>query len=107
MAFQVQEAAEAMVRELRPLVAAVGRADRSLGDQLRRAATSVPLNIAEGNGRAGGDRQHHFRVAAGSAREVRAALAVAEAWGYLARAACAGALAEADRVLAMLWRLTH
>ena len=107
MAFRVQVAAEAMVRELGGVVPLVARADRALGDQLRRAATSVPLNIAEGNGRAGGDRQHHFRVAAGSAREVRAALAVAEAWGYLRPGAAAGALAEADRVLAMLWRLTH
>ena len=107
MGFQVQEAAEAMVRELAQVAPVVARADRALGDQLRRAASSVPLNIAEANGRAGGDRHHHFRVAAGSAREVRSALGIAEAWGYLKPGAAAGALAEADRVLAMLWRLTH
>ena len=107
MAFQVQEAAEAMIGQLTSVVPAVARADRALGDQLRRAATSVPLNIAEGNGRAGGDRQHHFRVAAGSAREVRSALGVAVAWGYVESHAVGGALAEIDRVLAMLWRLTH
>ena len=107
MAFQVQLAAEAMIRQLTAVVPAVARADRALGDQLRRAATSVPLNIAEGNGRAGGDRQHHFRVAAGSAREVRAALGVATAWGYVQHDAVTGALQEIDRVLAMLWRLTH
>lgn len=107
MAFKVLEAAEAMVRELRPVVPVVARVDGSLADQLRRAATSVPLNIAEGNGRQGKDRRHHFCVAAGSAREVRAALGVAEAWGYLPAQATAGALAEADKVLAMLWRLTH
>ncbi len=107
MAFQVQEAAEAMVRELRPVVEAIARADGQLADQLRRAATSVPLNIAEGNGRAGRDRRHHFTIAAGSAREVRAALSVAAAWGYLQSGSAEGALAEADRVLAMLWRLTH
>ena len=107
MAFLVQQAAEAMVRELGPVVAQIARVDSEPGSQLRRAASSVPLNIAEGNGRAGRDRQHHCRVAAGSAREVRAALAVATAWGYLGSPAIAGALAEADRVLAMLWRLTH
>ena len=107
MAFQVLEAAQRMVRELKPVVEAVGRKDKPLADQLRRAATSVPLNIAEGKGRSGNDRLHHFRVAAGSAREVQAALQVAEGWGHLEAAAAAPALTEADRVLAMLWRLTH
>jgi four helix bundle protein len=107
MAFLVQQAAEQMIRQLTSVVPAVARADRALGDQLRRAATSVPLNIAEGNSRAGGDRAHHFRVAAGSAREVRAALGVATAWGYVDAQQVTGALEELDRVLAMLWRLTH
>jgi len=46
-----------------------------------------------------------FRIAAGSAAEVRATLEVALAWGYLDAAPLAAA--EVDRVLAMLWRLTH
>ena len=41
------------------------------------------------------------------AREVRAALGVATAWGYVQHDAVTGALQEIDRVLAMLWRLTH
>ena len=107
MAFQVLEAAQQMVRQLKPVVQAVARVDRPLADQLRRAASSVPLNIAEGNGRAGNDRLHYFRVAAGSAREVRAALQVAEGWGHVDPEATAPAHSEASRVLAMLWRLTH
>jgi four helix bundle protein len=107
MAFQVLEAAHQMVRELRPVVQAMARMDKPLADQLRRAASSVPLNIAEGNGRAGNDRLHHFRIAAGSAREVRAALHVAEGWGHIEAAATAPALTEVDRILAMLWRLSH
>ena len=46
-----------------------------------------------------------FRIAAGSAAEVRAALEVALAWGCID--AAPEAEAELDRVLAMVWRLTH
>jgi four helix bundle protein len=105
MAFQVLEVAQSMVRQLGPVVRSVALADGSLADQLRRAATSAALNIAEGNGRKGRDRVQHFRVAAGSTREVRAALEVAMAWGYVGAGATEGALGEADRLVAMLWRL--
>lgn len=75
--------------------------------QLRRAAASVPLNLAEGRRRSGRDRQHLFRIAAGSAAEVRACLLVAQAWGWLAEDGAAESLALIDRVLAMCWRLTR
>ncbi len=81
------------------------RDDRALADQLRRAASSVALNLAEGNRRTGQDRVQFFRIAAGSAAEVRAALEVGRAWGSVAGSEPAEV--ELDRVLAMLWRLTH
>jgi four helix bundle protein len=65
----------------------------------------VVLNLAEGNRRTGQDRLQFFRIAAGSAAEVRAALEVACAWGHIEASPAAGT--EVDRVLAMLWRLTH
>jgi four helix bundle protein len=44
-------------------------------DQLRRSASSVPLNIAEGVGRTGtGDSSRHYSIARGSAMECGAAL---------------------------------
>ena len=43
---------------------------RSLADQLIRSAGSVPANLAEGHGRFGRDRLHHYRIAYGSAKEV-------------------------------------
>ena len=103
--FHVYGAALGLVSALRPVLDGLMKADRSLADQLRRAASSVVLNIAEGNRRAGRDRLQFFRIAAGSAAEVRAALDVARAWGMVG--AAPEAEAELDRVLAMLWRLTH
>src|SRR5947209_7513129 len=42
-----------------------------LGAQLRRAATSIPANIAEGNGRRHrGDYVHHVSIARGSLTEL-------------------------------------
>ncbi len=103
--FHVHGAALGLVAALRPALEELMKSDRSLADQLRRAASSVVLNIAEGNQRTGKDRLHFFRIAAGSAAEVRAALEVARAWGSIADSSAAEA--ELDRVLAMLWRLTH
>ena len=103
--FQAYEIALEMVAALRPSLEALARKDRDLADQVRRAASSVVLNLAEGARRTGKDRQHFYRIAAGSAAEVRAALAVARAWGNLEPVA--GVEALLDRVLAMLWRLTH
>ena len=45
--------------------------------------SSVPLNIAEASGSAGGTRNVRYRTALGSAREVAACLDVAVALGYV------------------------
>ncbi len=105
--FEAFNVALELVHAVRGPVAAIAVRDPDLARQLRRAASSVPLNVSEGNGRRGGDRLHLWRVAAGSAREVAAALRVAEAWGHADAASIAPALALCDRMAAMLWRLTH
>ena len=50
------------------------RGDADLGDQARRAAASVVLNIAEGHAHTGKARLHHYRIARGSAAELCAVL---------------------------------
>ena len=91
-----------LVGVLKPIV---GRCDAGLADQIRRAANSMVLNIAEADGRSGRDRKNRFRIARGSALEVRAGLKLAVAWGYSPRPGEAEALL--DRLAAMLWRLTR
>ncbi len=72
-----------VLRLLRGSIAQIEKHDTDLGRQLRRAATSVTLNLCEGSGSAGGIRRARYRSARGSAREVRACLESAEARGYL------------------------
>ena len=94
-----------VVRALRPVVALLKRVDKDLANQIHRAASSVALNLGEGSKRTGGDRLHSFRIAAGSAAEVRAALEVADAWGYLGERDMKPLLELLDRQAALLYRL--
>ena len=55
-----------LIAVLRPVVARLGTHDAELAMQLRTAATSVALDLAEGRRRIGKDRPHLWRVAAGS-----------------------------------------
>jgi four helix bundle protein len=79
----VLEHAVQVITLARPLVEAVARRDRDLGSQLRRALSSVALNIAEGAGNQGGNARLRHETALGSLYEARAGLRVALAWGYI------------------------
>ena len=68
---------------MRPLLTSIQRRDIDLARQLRRAASSVVLNLAEGSGSFGGVRTQRYRTALGSARETMSCLRVAEAFGYV------------------------
>ena len=81
---------------------AIGRRDAALADQLRRAISSVVLNISEGCGSQGKNRNARYFNALGSAREVTAALEVAIAFGYV-RDIDTGLLAKLDRIRATLF----
>ena len=66
------EAAAAVIRLVRP----VGGAVKPLADQAIRAAGSVPLQVAEGEGHEGRTRQLRFRGAYAEAREATTAILV-------------------------------
>ncbi len=95
------------IHKLRPIVEKVQRRDRDLADQLRRAASSVVLNLAEGRGTRAGNRRLRFETALGSATEASSALEVAVAWGYVATEDVVEAELQLDRARALLWKLTH
>jgi four helix bundle protein len=72
-----------VLRTLRPVVAQIETHDRDLARQLRRAASSIALNVAEASGSRGGTRRERYQNALGSARETGACLDVAVALGYV------------------------
>ena len=99
--------ARGIVRELCPVVEAVRERDAKLADQLRRAAQSVVLNIAEARGNDGGNTRLRFATACGSAKEVRAALDVASDWGYIEAQMAMELDRRLDRVCAITWVLSR
>jgi four helix bundle protein len=107
MALQVAELSFELIEVLRPAAEKIRRRDRSLADQLVRAASSVALNLAEGNWSDGGNRRARFHTAAGSASETAAALRVGVGWGYLSPPEVAAADQLVRRILAILAKLTR
>ena len=93
-----------VLRAIRGAVAAIEKRDPDLARQLRRAASSVVLNIAEGSGSFGRVRTMRYRTALGSARETLACLRVGEALGYV-EAVPAALTARIDRVIGTLVRV--
>jgi four helix bundle protein len=66
-----------------PLVRAIEGQDIDLGKQMRRAASSIALNVAEGAHSRGRNEKVRFHSALGSANETLACLKVAVAFGYI------------------------
>jgi four helix bundle protein len=94
-----------LARRVSEVLPRLRRFDRDLACQLRRATTSVPLNIAEGLRRTGRDRGHLLGVALGSAAEVQAVIDVGTAMGILDQGEGGDLEQLVDRVCAMLYRL--
>jgi four helix bundle protein len=105
--FVAYEVALEVIASLRDVVRVIRVHDAKLAQQIVAAASSVAANLAEGNRRAGRDRLHLFRIAAGSAAETRAHIRVAMAWGWVEGGEVERALKLLDRELGLLWGLTH
>jgi four helix bundle protein len=80
---------------------------KPIADQVIRSASSVPANIAEGAGRIGRDRAHHWRIAYASAKEVDSHLSLLVVSGAVPPGKATTALLLFDDVRAMTWRLLH
>jgi len=80
---------------------------KTIADQVVRSASSVPANLAEGHGRSGRDRLHHWRIAYGSAKEVDTHLRLLIGVGAVEFAGAAKSLNLFDEVRAMTWRLLN
>src|SRR5262245_30334008 len=93
----VQVALDGVAR-LRPLLEGLRRHDRSLEDQIRRASSSVVLNLAEAARCEGGNRRMRLETADGSLSEARVALKLATAWGYIEVSETEAVDAQLDRV---------
>jgi four helix bundle protein len=94
------------LHDLRPMVSQIEAHDRDLARQLRRASSSIALNVTEASGSAGGTRRERYRNALGSARETGACLDVALAFGYV-EDVDAQLLDALDHIRATLFRVVR
>lgn len=107
MALIVYDLALQMLRHIKPLIDKVARHDRNLADHMHRSAQQSFLNLAEAQSARGRNEVAKFTNALCEAREARAAVAVAVAWGYVTEAESKPSDADLDRMGGMLWGLTH
>ena len=107
MALQVAALSIELIETLCPLMPRIKQRDKSLADQLSRAASSIALNIGEAELSDPGNRKARLFTAAGSANETLMALRVAVAWRHLARAEADAGMALLRRIVAILWRMTR
>ncbi|WP_394835290.1 four helix bundle protein [Pendulispora rubella] len=86
--------------------AGVPKGHSALLDQLRRAALSVPLNIAEAAGRSSErDGARHYAIARGSAMECAAVIDALHVLGAVEAEEHARAVGLLERCVAMLTKL--
>src|SRR6478752_3755853 len=84
------------------LVVRIPKGHGEIVDQLRRAALSIPLNIAEGRGKFNRDAVRFYTIARGSALECAAILDALQAMAVFDEAALTQARELLERVVSML-----
>jgi len=89
----------------RPLWEKVARHHAELSKQLRRSSVSVPLNIAEGDGRWDGNGRQRLTTAMHEARETHVNLRTGVAAGFLREEEAREARALSDKIAATLYKL--
>ena len=81
--FIAYEVSIQLVTSLREIVPIIERSDRDLARSDAARSKQRRLNLAEGQRSRKGNKQKHYAIAHGSANEVKAALEVARAWGWI------------------------
>lgn len=95
-----------LIAQAVPISESIPRGNAQLGDQLRRAAISIPLNIAEGIGKPGSaDRARFHAIARGSAMECGAILDVVRVLQQEQAEAVEDAKALVVRIVEMLTKM--
>lgn len=104
---RVWNTAMSLVLEVYRITQCFPNAERfGLTSQLRRAAVSVPSNIAEGHARfTRGEYKNFLSVARGSVAEVEVQLTLAEGLGYVQAPGLAKALDHCDAISRMITNL--
>ena len=95
-----------VIRELRDAMAAIEKKDADLARQMRRAISSVALNVAEAQGSRGRNGAMRFSTALGSMRETQACLDVAVAMAYI-DSKCVYSAHKIDGICGALYRLSR
>ena len=82
---EVYQAARSLVKEVYLLQSKFPKTETfALGDQIRRSASSITSNIAEGSGRSSNKEKVHFiEIAYGSLMEAFSQLQIAQDLGYI------------------------
>ncbi len=95
-----------LVKMVYPLIERLPQEEKyALGNQIRRAVTSIVLNIAEGTGRNSDKELRYFlTVARGSTAEVEAQLLICVELGFFSEQDASPALHLCDNIKGMLYR---
>lgn len=107
MSFQVEELSIQLIEALVPLMPRIKQRDKDLESQLRRAASSIGLNVAEAALSDPGNKRARLFTAAGSANETKHALRQAVAWRLVTAKDAEAAMALVRRIVAILWGMTR
>jgi len=80
--------------------------DWGLSNQIRKSGVSIPSNIAEGYERdTSAEFRHFLRIAKGSCGELRTQLYIAQALGFIDKAAADKMIAESMELSSMIYGL--
>ena len=107
MRLKIYDVALGIVKAIGGLLPLVQRQDPDLARQMRRASTSIVLNLGEGVHSRGRNQAARFQDAMASARETTSCLEVCIALSYLESKELERLLDQLDRVVATTWKLVH